>query len=74
MAVFSCLVGYGEVGLYLKRKIAEGKDGFRLEGNPYRRWIEDYGGDKFQGAVSAGICALSVVSWRIMMLMISIRR
>jgi hydroxymethylpyrimidine/phosphomethylpyrimidine kinase len=55
VAVLSCLVGYGEVGLYLRRKIAEGSEGFILEGNRYRRWIEDYSGADYQGAVTRGI-------------------
>ena len=55
VAVLSCLVGYGEVGLYLKRKVDEGAEGFVLEGNRYKRWMEDYSGKEFQDAVARGI-------------------
>ena len=53
MAVASCLIGYGEVGLWLRRRIKSGEA--RLEGNPYRRWIEDYSGNNFLAAVDRGI-------------------
>jgi hydroxymethylpyrimidine/phosphomethylpyrimidine kinase len=62
VAVFSCLIGYGEVGLYLNKKIRQGEHGFKLEGNPYKRWIEDYSGKDFHAAVSRGIGA-SIVHW-----------
>lgn len=55
VAVFSCLLGYGEVGLYLKRKLDDGSGDVVLEGNRYKRWIEDYSGPDFQGAVNRGI-------------------
>ncbi|KAJ9124444.1 hypothetical protein QFC24_003233 [Naganishia onofrii] len=54
VAVFSCLLGYGEVGLYLKRKLEDGSGDVVLEGNRYKRWIEDYSGPDFQGAVNRG--------------------
>ncbi|KAG8764226.1 hypothetical protein FRC11_011242 [Ceratobasidium sp. 423] len=44
IAVASCLLGYAEVG---KRLLAAGAN---TEGNPYKRWIEDYGGVEFQEA------------------------
>ena len=55
VAVFSCLLGYGEVGLYLKRKLEDGSGEVILEGNRYKRWIQDYSGAEFQGAVNRGI-------------------
>lgn len=55
VAVFSCLLGYGEVGLYLKRKLEDGSGEVVLEGNRYKRWIQDYSGADFQGAVNRGI-------------------
>lgn len=58
VAVFSCLLGYGEVGLYLKRKLEDGSGDVALEGNRYKRWIEDYSGPDFQGAVNRGIRTL----------------
>ncbi len=36
VAVLSCLVGYGEVGVWLKGMVDGGEDGFVLEGNRYR--------------------------------------
>lgn len=49
VALASCLVGYGEVGLQIRGR------GDDLEGNVYRRWIEDYSGSDFQDAVTRGI-------------------
>ncbi|CAE6441375.1 unnamed protein product [Rhizoctonia solani] len=49
IAVASCLLGYAEVG---KRLLAAGAN---TEGNPYKRWIEDYGGVEFQEATKRGI-------------------
>lgn len=53
MAVASCLIGYGEVGLQLQKGISTGQT--KIEGNIYRRWIEDYSGSFFQDAVHKGI-------------------
>ncbi|KAL7420664.1 trifunctional hydroxymethylpyrimidine kinase/phosphomethylpyrimidine kinase/thiaminase [Cryptotrichosporon argae] len=53
MAVFSCLIGYGEVGMWLRKQIAAGAA--KLDGNPYRKWIEDYSGEDFLAAVDRGI-------------------
>ncbi|KAE9405863.1 hypothetical protein BT96DRAFT_955119 [Gymnopus androsaceus JB14] len=45
MALLACLLGYGEVGLWLKKNAK--RDGWVvLENNPYVRWIEDYSGNK----------------------------
>ncbi|CAE6488947.1 unnamed protein product [Rhizoctonia solani] len=49
IAVASCLLGYAEVG----KKLLAG--GANTEGNPYKRWIEDYGGVEFQEATRRGI-------------------
>jgi thiaminase/transcriptional activator TenA len=43
VALAPCIVGYGEIGA---RLLAD-KD-IRLEGNPYRDWIEMYGGVEYQ--------------------------
>ncbi|KAJ7611751.1 Phosphomethylpyrimidine kinase-domain-containing protein [Roridomyces roridus] len=51
MALLACLLGYGEVGLWLKASASW----VILEGNPYRRWIEDYSGAEHQAAVRAGL-------------------
>ncbi|KAJ7144991.1 Phosphomethylpyrimidine kinase-domain-containing protein [Mycena crocata] len=55
MALLACLLGYGEVGLWLKKEAARAGSGVVLEGNPYRRWIEDYSGPEYQAAVRIGL-------------------
>jgi len=53
VAIAACLIGYGEVGLWLQKQVALGKA--KVEGNIYKRWMEDYGGEDFLGAVDRGI-------------------
>ena len=66
MAVASCLIGYGEVGLWLAKAVERGDA--VMQGNPYARWMQDYAGDDFQGAVNKGIGELKVVqSFRLSM-------
>ncbi|KAJ7063713.1 Phosphomethylpyrimidine kinase-domain-containing protein [Mycena amicta] len=55
ISVLACLLGYGEVGLWLKSEAAREGSGIVLEDNPYRRWIEDYSGPLYQEAVRAGL-------------------
>ncbi|KAM5542813.1 hypothetical protein V8D89_003774 [Ganoderma adspersum] len=55
MALAACLLGYGEVGLWLQREAARPDSWVVLEGNPYLRWIEDYSGKEYQAAVRLGI-------------------
>lgn len=55
MALSACLLGYGEVGLWLKQQAALPDSWVRLQGNPYLRWIEDYSGEDYQLAVKLGI-------------------
>ncbi|KAF5333616.1 hypothetical protein D9611_002764 [Ephemerocybe angulata] len=55
MALMACLLGYGEVGLWLKKEASRSGSGIVLEGNPYKKWIEDYSGEHYQGAVRMGI-------------------
>lgn len=55
MAVSACLLGYGEVGLWLKKEATKPNSWVVLEGNPYRKWIEDYSGESYQTAVKRGI-------------------
>jgi hydroxymethylpyrimidine/phosphomethylpyrimidine kinase len=53
VAIAACLIGYGEVGLWLQKQVILGEA--RLEGNLYKRWMEDYSGEDFLGAVDRGI-------------------
>ena len=56
VALAACLLGYGEVGLWLVSEASKGKDSWvKMEGNKYRKWIEDYGGERYQNAVKTGI-------------------
>ena len=61
MALAACLLGYGEVGLWLQREAARPESWVVLQGNPYLRWIEDYSGKEYQAAVRLGLGA-SLVS------------
>ena len=62
MALAACLLGYGEVGLWLKREAARPGSWVRLAGNPYLKWIEDYSGEVYQGAVKLGLGACISIS------------
>ncbi|KAI0766093.1 Ribokinase-like protein [Trametes elegans] len=55
MALAACLLGYGEVGLWLKREAAKPNSWVKLEGNIYRKWIEDYSGPDYQAGVKRGL-------------------
>ena len=55
MALAACLLGYGEVGLWLQREAKKAQSWVKIENNPYRKWIEDYSGDIYQAAVKDGI-------------------
>ena len=55
MALAACLLGYGEVGLWLMREAKQPQNSVRIENNPYRTWIEDYAGERYQAAVKVGI-------------------
>lgn len=55
MALLACLLGYGEVGLWLKRLSTEPGTWVNLDHNPYQRWIEDYSGSHYQAAVKIGM-------------------
>ncbi|KAI0628809.1 Phosphomethylpyrimidine kinase-domain-containing protein [Trametes polyzona] len=55
MALAACLLGYGEVGLWLKKEAAKPNSWVKLEGNIYLRWIEDYSGEHYQSAVKLGL-------------------
>lgn len=55
MACAACLLGYGEVGLWLKKEAAKPNSWVIVEGNPYKQWMDDYGGEHYQQAVRVGI-------------------
>ena len=57
MALAACLLGYGEVGLWLQSEAKRPRSGIKIEDNPYKRWIEDYSGEGYQAAVKVGIGA-----------------
>jgi hydroxymethylpyrimidine/phosphomethylpyrimidine kinase / thiaminase len=60
MALAACLLGYGEVGLWLQREAGRPQSWVQIENNPYRRWIEGYSSEEYQAAVKVGIGACSV--------------
>ncbi|KAH9939574.1 Phosphomethylpyrimidine kinase-domain-containing protein [Amylocystis lapponica] len=62
MALAACLLGYGEVGLWLKREAARADSWVRLEGNPYVKWIEDYSGEWYQSAVKVGLGTIEALA------------
>lgn len=62
MALSACLLGYGEVGLWLKSEAKLANSWVQLEGNPYLKWIEDYSGDHYQNAVKLGLGELYLIS------------
>ncbi|KAF4614645.1 hypothetical protein D9613_003401 [Agrocybe pediades] len=55
MALMACLLGYGEVGLWLKKQSSMKDTWVVLEGNPYKHWVEEYAGEMYQGAVRIGL-------------------
>lgn len=55
VALAACLLGYGEVGLWLKEEARAPDSWVQWEGNPYLKWMEDYSGDVYQKAVKAGL-------------------
>jgi hydroxymethylpyrimidine/phosphomethylpyrimidine kinase len=57
MALAACLIGYGQVGRWLHEELIKPFHWGKLEHNPYRRWIEDYAGERYQAAVKVGIGA-----------------
>ena len=57
----ACLLGYGEVGLWLKSHAAIPGSGFVWEGNPYLKWMEDYSGANYQSAVRTGLSKIHLV-------------
>ncbi|KAG6907521.1 hypothetical protein DXG01_008610 [Tephrocybe rancida] len=58
MALLACLLGYGEVGLWLKKEAALQDSWVITDTNPYKRWMHDYSGDMYQGAVKLGLALI----------------
>ncbi|KAH8824346.1 Ribokinase-like protein [Flagelloscypha sp. PMI_526] len=50
VALLACLLGYGEVGLWIKRNLK-----IPLDDHPYWKWIREYSGEVYQGVVKAGL-------------------
>ncbi|KAK4685146.1 hydroxymethylpyrimidine/phosphomethylpyrimidine kinase / thiaminase, partial [Tremellales sp. Uapishka_1] len=49
VAVASCAIGYAEVGLWLQKQVSLGQA--TMEGNIYKRWMEDYSGAEYLAAI-----------------------
>ncbi|OCH86195.1 hypothetical protein OBBRIDRAFT_821168 [Obba rivulosa] len=62
MALAACLLGYGEVGLWLMKEAAKPNTWVKLYGNPYLKWIQDYSGEDYQAAVAIGIKTLETMA------------
>ncbi|KAH9857478.1 Phosphomethylpyrimidine kinase-domain-containing protein [Lenzites betulinus] len=62
MALSACLLGYGEVGLWLKKEAAKPNSWVQLQGNVYLKWIEDYSGEHYQNAVKLGLDAIEALA------------
>ncbi|KAI0738032.1 hypothetical protein C8Q80DRAFT_1222684 [Daedaleopsis nitida] len=62
MALAACLLGYGEVGLWLKKEAAKPDSWVKLDGNVYLRWIEDYSEEHYQSAVKLGIDTIEALA------------
>lgn len=52
-ALAPCVIGYGEIGARLAADPAT-----RMDGNPYRAWIEMYAGEEYQEVAAAAITQL----------------
>ncbi len=57
VALAPCVLGYGEIGRTLLADPAT-----RLEGNPFRDWIEVYGGEEYQEVAAAALAQLERVA------------
>jgi len=57
VALAPCIVGYAEIGSRLMADPAT-----RLDGNPYRSWIEMYAGGDYQELARAEVAALDRLS------------
>lgn len=55
MALAACLLGYGEVGLWLQKESQKPGTWVVREGNPYTKWMDDYASEWYQNAVRVGL-------------------
>lgn len=55
MALIACLLGYGEVGLWLKSEASREGSWVVLHDNPYKTWIDIYSGADYQEGVKRGL-------------------
>lgn len=60
----ACLIGYGEVGLWLISQSKIPGTRIYLDGNPYKQWIEDYSGTLYQQSVRDGMSKLFLITPR----------
>ncbi len=59
VALAPCVVGYAEIGAALAGQPAE-----KLGGNPYRAWIEMYGGADYQAVARTQVAHIDDLAWR----------
>lgn len=57
VALAPCIVGYGEIGA---RLLADKNT--RLDGNPYRDWIDMYGGAEYQAIAAEAAAYLDIIA------------
>lgn len=57
MALLACLLGYGEVGLWLKKEASKEGSWVVLENNPYKKWMDSYSSQRYRQAVKLGLGA-----------------
>jgi hydroxymethylpyrimidine/phosphomethylpyrimidine kinase len=64
MALAACLLGYGEVGLWLVNEANHPGSWVTMNesSNPYVPWIREYSGEMYQKAVETGLGGLRVSS------------
>jgi len=55
LALLVCLLGYGEIGCWLKREATNEGSCVITKNNPYEKWINDYSGERYQHAVKLGL-------------------
>jgi hydroxymethylpyrimidine/phosphomethylpyrimidine kinase / thiaminase len=60
MSLAACILGYGEVGLWLARE-ARRPDTWVMPAteNPYQKWIDDYSGTWYRDVIRAELGALA---------------